>query len=117
MPSLPEGLRHSGTPCAQLLSVAGFLVKRERFLLVSGFILRREREVYSLQDPLTFNLQTKSVKLSHTVLVTDARTGCTKGREGGGYTYKGYTGRHIDQGVYRDIYPGRHIDQDTQGGP
>ena len=61
MRAVEEGLEVSGPPCARVLSVAGFLAKRDPFLSGKRFILRVKKASFCLRNPLFFNPAAKSV--------------------------------------------------------
>ena len=93
--SLLEGLAHSGGPCAQRLSVAGFLALLGRFLGWDGFILRGEEAPFGPERPPSFNPAAKSVKLYTRPAgsMVPSRSMYTQGGWRG--TYLGCVGRHI----------------------
>ena len=64
-----------------------------------GLFSLGRRDKNSLQDPLSFNNVTKSVKPVRQLVLTSAYTATPAGWVGEGYTYQWWEGRHIQGGI------------------
>ena len=97
--TLLEGLEGFDIPCAECLSVAGLLAIIALFPGSGRVIPEGEREVSAPEDPLLFNLLTKSVILSTHPVLCIARTDHARRCTYPGVPTTGYQGGHIAQGI------------------
>ena len=85
-----EGFDDSVFPCAEVLSVAGFLAFLARFLPEGEVYSEGERLLLCSKDPLSFNNPDRSVTPVRVPPASTDRSCCTGRAEGGGYTYPGW---------------------------